>query len=437
MIWTSLDTWIVVTGALSAVSAALLGCFLVLRRMSMMGDAISHAVLPGLAAAFLLTGSRGSVPMLIGAVVVGVLTALLTQWVHRAGRVEESAAMGVVFTVLFALGLVLIVRGAHAVDLDPDCVLYGVIETTPLRTVNMLGFEVPRAAVISAASLLLVLTVLGALYKEFKITTFDPALATALGIRADWMHYLLMALVAITTVTAFENVGSILVIAMLIVPAAAAQLLTERLGAMLTVSALIAVISVIAGHWSAVVVPGWFGFEGISTSTPGMIAVAAGAFLLAAILLAPRHGVVGKLWRQAELSLRIRHEGLLGLLYRLEEPGRAATRGTISDLSRAMHTTPMRVRRTLRRLSRRGLVRDAGDGLMRLTDSGRRAAAQLVRSHRLWETYLMRNLDVPADHVHGTAERLEHVTDPDLRERLAVKLQNPEHDPHGSPIPPP
>src|SRR5690606_31556631 len=125
MLWTSFDTWIVVLGALSAMACAVLGNFLVLRRMSMMGDAISHAVLPGLAGAYLISASRASVPMFIGAVVVGILTAWLTQLLNRTGKVDEGASMGVVFTALFAIGLIMIRRAADAVDLDPNCVLYG------------------------------------------------------------------------------------------------------------------------------------------------------------------------------------------------------------------------------------------------------------------------------------------------------------------------
>jgi manganese/zinc/iron transport system permease protein len=135
MEWFSLDTWIVVVGVLAAVSCALLGNFLVLRQMSMMGDAISHAVLPGLAIAFLITQARTSWLMFLGAAVIGVLTAVFTQWISRFGKVDRGASMGIVFTTLFALGLLLIVQAADSVDLDPSCVLYGAIELTPLDVV--------------------------------------------------------------------------------------------------------------------------------------------------------------------------------------------------------------------------------------------------------------------------------------------------------------
>jgi len=306
--WSMLDTWIVVTGILCAVSCALLGNFLVLRRMSMMGDAISHAVLPGLAVAFLITGSRSSWPMFVGAAVVGVLTAFFTEWVRGAGKVDEGASMGVVFTALFAVGLVLIVQAADKVDLDPGCVLYGAIELTPLDTVTLAGQDVPRAAVMLACVLALNTVLVLLFYKELKLSSFDPALATALGINARLMHYLLMTLVAITTVASFESVGSILVVAMLVVPAAAAHLLTARLPAMIGLSLLIAASSALFGHLGAIAVPALFGYS--STSTAGMMAVASGAVLCGAVLFGPRDGVVTRLFRRGRLVTPPRESGL-------------------------------------------------------------------------------------------------------------------------------
>lgn len=297
MMWLPFDTWIVVVGALCAVACALPGCFLVLRKMSMMGDAISHAVLPGLAIGFLLTGSRASLTMFAGAAIVGVLTAVFTQWVSQFGRVDRGAAMGIVFTTLFALGLLLIVRAADHVDLDPGCVLYGAIELTPLDvvatfTVGDVLVEVPRAAVVLTVVLLGNVLLIGLLYKEFNLSSFDPELATTLGINATAMHYLLMAMVAVTTVASFEAVGSIIVIAMLIVPAATAYLLTDRLGAMLALSAVLAVAAAGLGHLGALVVPGWFGFE--STTTSGMMACAAGFLFVLVWVFSPTHGVLSR-----------------------------------------------------------------------------------------------------------------------------------------------
>ncbi len=312
-----LDGWIIVSGMLCAIAASLLGNFLVLRRMSLLGDAISHAVLPGLAAAFFLSGTRDSWPMFLGAVAAGVLTTLLIETVRGFGKVDEGAAMGVVFTSLFALGLILIVQAADRVDLDPGCVLYGAIELTPQDTVIVGEIEIPRVALILGAVLLLNLTFVTLCFKELKLASFDPGLATASGFNAGLLHYALTTLVAITAVASFESVGNILVVAMFVAPPAAAYLLTDRLGVMIAISAGIAGLSAITGHLSALIVPGWFGYR--STSTAGMMAVAAGGWFLLAALFAPKHGVVARFTRQKVLSWRILAEDIIALLYRLEE----------------------------------------------------------------------------------------------------------------------
>ncbi|MEM8735563.1 MAG: metal ABC transporter permease, partial [Planctomycetota bacterium] len=314
-----LDGWIIAAGVLCAVSASLLGNFLVLRQMSMLGDAITHAILPGLAVAFLISESRSSVPMFLGAVIVGVLTALFTEWIRRFGRVDEGASMGVVFTSLFALGLVLIVQAADYVDLDASCVLYGSIEYTPLDTTELFGVRIPRAVlVLSITAIINALFVIG-LFKELKLTSFDPALATTTGFSSSAMHYALMVLVAITSVAAFESVGNILVVAMFIVPPAAAYLLTDRLERMIVLSVVLAVLAAIVGHIAAIEVPRWFGFR--STTTAGMMATVAGLILLLAVSFSPKHGLVSRYVRRLLLARRILSDDIVALLYRCEENG--------------------------------------------------------------------------------------------------------------------
>ena len=188
MDWYIIDTWIVVVGILAAVACALPGNFLMLRKMSMMGDAISHAVLPGLAVAFFVTGTRASFTMFIGAAVLGVLTAVFTEWISRFGKVDQGASMGIVFTTLFALGLVLIVQAADHVDLDARCVLYGAIELVPLDVVwrtQFLGvaIELPRAVVALAPVCLVNVLFVVLFFKELRISSFDPELASTMGIK--------------------------------------------------------------------------------------------------------------------------------------------------------------------------------------------------------------------------------------------------------------
>ena len=266
---------------------------------------------------FLITGSRDSLPMFIGAAVVGVLTAVFTQSIHQLGRVEESASMGVVFTTLFAIGLILLVRAADSVDLDPGCVLYGAIELVPLDVQSVFGAEIPRAVVTLSIVFLINVIFVILFFKELKISSFDPELATSIGIHSQLMHYLLMILVATTTVASFESVGSILVIAMIVVPAATAHLLTDRLGPMIFVSVIISIQCAVFGHVAAITVPGIWGFS--DTSTAGMMAVVSGLIFFVTMLFAPKHGVISKVITQVLLSARIARDDILGLLYRIEE----------------------------------------------------------------------------------------------------------------------
>jgi len=432
MEWTFLDTWIVVVGMLSAMSCALLGNYLVLRRMSMMGDAISHAVLPGLAIAFLISGSRESLPMLVGAILIGVLTTLFIQGIDKLSNLDRGASMGVVFTTLFALGLILIRQAADHVDLDPSCVLYGAIELTPLDTYAWGSWEIPRAAVTNAFMLLFNLAFVMVFFKELKITSFDPALADSMGINANLMHYLLMTLVAATTIAAFESVGSILVIAMLIVPGAAAHLLTDRLGVMIGTSLLIAALAAALGHISAITVPTWFGFR--DTSTAGMMAMMAGVIFGGVMLTAPRHGLASRWINQFLLGQKIIRDDILGLLYRYQEMAPAGADPMAADEIREALKEDFSVGLAIKILLRQGLIQSLDKGYA-LTAAGLKTAGNLIRSHRLWETYLCEQKGYCAADVHFQAHQLEHFTDTELQQELIRATGDPRQDPHARKIP--
>ena len=286
-------------GLLASIACALVGCFLVLRRMSLMGDAISHAVLPGIVLAFLLTDSLSALPVFVGAAAVGVITAALTEVIHRLGKVESGASMGVVFTVLFALGVLMLERtGGRSIHLDADCVLYGAMEHVLWLGAPQSGnfvsdllqgetwADFPRQVVTLAIVCAVNIVFIVALFKELRITSFDPGLAKAQGINPSLMHYLLMTVVAMTTVAAFEAVGSILVVAMLIVPGLCAHLLTDRLSIMLWLSALVAALASGSGYAAA---------ARLNVNSAGMIGVALGVVLALVAVFAPRHGWLARI----------------------------------------------------------------------------------------------------------------------------------------------
>lgn len=419
--------WIIAVASVCSVSCALLGCFLLLKRMSMLGDAIGHGVLPGIAVAFLLTGQLSSFSILIGAMLFGVLTAVLSETLSASGAVAEDSSLGVVYTSLFSLGIVLISSPLlrHA-DLDINCVFMGSLVLAPNYSVDYFGVEVPRAFPIMLAALVLALGFLAVFWKELKIVAFDPALAQSMGFSPRVVNYLLIALIAGTTVSAFEAVGLILVLAVLIVPAATAHLLTDRLAPMLGIAALSAFTAVLLGYWLHNAGP-------YSLDPSGMIAVALGLQFGLVVLLAPRHGVIAKAWRNLVLSVRIAEEDILGTLYRAEETGAA----TYSLALKEHGLSTWVVWYAHRKLVRNGLLATSAGGMPVLTDAGRRLAQFVVRSHRLWETYAGAVLDIPPDHVHSAAALVEHYIGPQLQDELATTLQQPPTDPHGKSIPPP
>src|SRR5919107_1892374 len=259
-----------------AVACALLGVFLVLRRMAMMSDAISHTVLLGIVIAFFITRSITSPLLLIGAALMGVLTVSLVELINRTRLVREDAAIGLVFPAIFSIAVIMISRFAGDVHLDTDAVLLGELAFAPFNRLNVLGLNIPEALVTTSGILLINIIFIVLFYKELKLATFDAALAAALGFLPAVIHYALMALVSLTAVGAFDAVGSVLVVAFMIAPPAAAYLLTDRLSRMLIYSALIGVFSAISGYWLA---------HPLDASIAGSMATMTGISFLLAYLL--------------------------------------------------------------------------------------------------------------------------------------------------------
>ncbi|MDB4173289.1 metal ABC transporter permease [Bacteroidia bacterium] len=246
------DFYIILTASLVAINCALMGSFLVMRKMVMIGDAISHAVLPGIFIAYYISGSTASLPILIGAAFSGILATLLIEWFTKKARLQSDAAIGVSYTLLFAIGIVLISKFGANADLDQQCVLYGEIEYVILWLKPVFGaFMLPQQTIILLAVciLLVVAVIIG--YKGLFITTFDPNFALSTGIAVGFWHYFLMSGVSLTTVVSFESVGAILVIAFLSGPPAIAYLLTEDLKKMLLLACIVGIFCSATGYYAA------------------------------------------------------------------------------------------------------------------------------------------------------------------------------------------
>jgi len=287
------DFWILLTGSLVAACCGIVGVFLVLRKMAMIGDAISHSVMPGIVIAFLISGSRDSLLMMFAALFFGILTTFLIGMFQRSG-IQSDASIGVVFTALFAIGVILVSLFARQVHLDQDAILYGEIAFVHWNIWELGGVSMgPKAVWLLGFTLAVIIAVIAAFYKQFKLCSFDPALAAAIGIPVALFHYLLMGLVSMATVSSFESVGAILVVGLLIIPASTAYLLTDRLSAMLFISVAVGVASTFLGYGVSVL---------LDASIAGCMVCAAGLLFVLAFLFSPSHGLVVRKLRQRSLA---------------------------------------------------------------------------------------------------------------------------------------
>lgn len=411
-----MHAWAMATAAVVSAACALVGTLLVVRRMSLLGDAIGHAMLPGIALAVLAGGRPGGVAVFAAAVATALFTVWLTRWLRVVAGLAEDAGAGVVFTALFALGVVVISAAASRVDLDPSCVLYGILELVPFDTVRIVGVDVPRGF-LSAAVVLALLTALAlATWKLQVFTAFDPDAAQAAGLPVAAVTGGLLAATALATVAGFEVAGAVLVVAMLVVPASAAELLVHRLHHMAVLAVLLAVAGACLGYVAA-----WR----LNTSASGMIAVVLGIEYLVAAVLAPGDGLVSRALSRFAYAWRVACEDRLAAVWRAEEQTGAAARAARTPLE---HLAAAWLRAT-------GRIGGSG-AAARLSPRGRQDAEMVVRSHRLWEAWLGKHAELPLDHLHPPAEWVEHHIGAAMRQRIEAQVGRADGDPHGREIPP-
>ena len=281
-------------GFLVAGTCGLVGCFVILRRMALVGDAISHSILPGITLAFLLTNSRDTLPMMLGAVAAGVVTVALIEAIRYTSRIKPDAAIGIVFSSLFAVGVILISVFADEVDLDAECVLYGELGFIPLQDIAYFGEIVigPEPVVRMAIIALIAIVLLFAFFKEMIVTSFDSGLAASLGINPTRYQYGLTLFLSIVIVSSFESVGVVLVIAMIIFPGATALMLTDRLPIALALS------TVISGAYSLL---GFHLATWLNASIAGGMTVIAGIVFGIVWAFAPQRGLIATFVRNRQI----------------------------------------------------------------------------------------------------------------------------------------
>ena len=283
--------------AVVAVACAIPGVFLVLRKMALISDAISHAILPGIVIGFFITQDLNSPLLILLAALTGVITVVMVEFIQKTGLVKEDTAIGLVFPVLFSIGVILIAKNANDVHLDVDAVLLGELAFAPFDRLLVSGADWgPKSLWVMGSILLITIALLLLFFKELKVSTFDAGLSSALGISPVVMHYGLMSVSSITVVGAFDAVGAILVVALMIAPAATAYLLTEDLKKMMGLSIGFGVVSALSGYWVAHV---------LDASISGAIATTLGVIFLVVYLFAPKKGLIAVLYRQKQQRIEV------------------------------------------------------------------------------------------------------------------------------------
>ena len=399
-------------GGLVAVVCGVVGCLVVLRRMAFLGDALSHAMIAGVAGGYLfmklLFGIEAHAPaMLIGSLLSAILTVALIGFVAQVSRVKEDTSIGIMYTGVFALGVVVVSIFRGHIHIDLMHFIMG--DVLAVADADLW---------VSAATAALVLSIVILFYRHFQITSFDPVMAASIGIPVVFMDYLLTSCVSLVVVSAVSMVGVILVVGLLITPAATAYLLSDRLDRMMLLSALFGFTSVVGGLYLCV----W-----LDSAGGGAVMLFCTLQFLVVLIIAPKYGMLARWLRLRRAVPQQLAEDILSSVLKSGE-GPVAV-----ESMRPYFESGKELRKGVRFLMDQNLLETTPEGV-RLTTAGHAEALRLRRAHRLWEAYL-EHLGTPSEEIHERAHVLEHMTGPDVMRYLDEKLDYPAVDPHGNAIP--
>lgn len=418
---------------LLGINCGLLGSFLVVRRMALVGDTLSHAVLPGIVGGYIWNYSKDPMSMLVGAIIAGVVGSMLIHAITSTSKLKADAAQGIILTVFFALGVCLISMLPQGNKSGVDKFLFGQLAAVSSQDIALLW-----------KSTGLTLLVVFVFYRGLLVLSFDPVFGKLSGLPIRLLHYILMLLTTLGIVVAMEAVGVVLVSALLVIPAASASLLTDKLPRILGWSACFGVGSALAGSF--------FSFIGEKLAAGPMVVICSAAIFAMCFLFSPRQGLFTKWIGHRRWSRRVHEENELKAIYRGLENRNAAVSAPFTaeeiaisrgmKLSRLLADWAPLIGGHLIRNKSLDVLNPAGksastDGaaLFQLTEAGQLAAQRVVRHHRLWELYLARQASYAADHVHEDAEQMEHLMSDEQAARLFDLLGQPKEDPHGKVIP--
>ena len=400
-------------------SSAMVGTFTFLDKKSLLGDAIAHAVLPGICLGFLVSGTKNPIFLITGAFATGWLSLWCIEQITSRTRIKEDTAIGLVLSVFFGIGILMLTaiqKTGNAAQSGLDQFIFG-------KAAALVGQDLFVFSIVAATLLIAVIL----LFKEFALMSFDKDYAKAIGLPVKKLKVVLTGLIVLAVVAGIQAVGVILMAAMLITPAAAARFWTDSIKKMIVLASVFGAFSGLAGAYISWVAP--------AMPTGPWIVVVVSTIALISFFIAPSRGIVARLLKQRRNRITINEENVLKALYQLGEPSKVFERTwTAEEIMERRSMEKNTLHRMLKRLVDQGFVERDRDN-WRLTTEGIKKSQRTVRIHRLWELYLTTKMNIAPDHVHDDAETMEHLITPELEQELERQLNYPSKDPHAAEIP--
>ena len=411
--------YVTVGAILLTASSAVVGTFTFLKKKALVGDAVAHAVLPGVCLAFLLSGNKNPFLLIIGAFFTGWLSLVIIDNITGKSKIKEDSAIALVLSVFYGVGIVILTYIQHtgnAAQSGLSSFLFG--NAAALVGDDLLVFSIIAGVLIITVSLF---------FKELKLIAFDANYAQALGVPVKKIDLLLTSLTVLAVVTGIQAVGVVLMAAMLITPAAAARFWTNNVFKMTLIAAAMGAFSGLAGAFVSYTAP--------SMPTGPWIVMIISAVALISFFIAPRKGIISRSVQQRRLQQLIMDENLLKELYHLgEKDNDLYKQRTVLEIIEERYFPEKALKSALSRLRRQGFL-ERKDMQWGYTEAGRLKGQRVVKLHRLWELYLSKYMKIAPDHVHEDAETIEHIITPELERQLEHLLEYPETDPHEEKIP--
>jgi manganese/zinc/iron transport system permease protein len=411
--------YVALGSVLLTASSAIVGTFTFLNKKSLAGDAIAHAVLPGICLGFIMAGTKNPLALITGAFITGWLSLIVVEYLTTKTRIKEDTAIGLVLSIFFGIGifmLTIIQKSGNAAQSGLDHFLFG-------KAASLVGSDLYT---FSFVAIVLVITVF-LLFKEFSLLSFDKDYAKAIGLPVKRIQLVLTSLIVLAVVIGIQAVGVVLMAAILITPAAAARYWTDKITTMILLASVFGGLSGLAGAYISYTAP--------SMPTGPLIVIVISTIAFISFFFAPKRGVIYRLVRQNTIRKTINDENVLKVFYQIgEENKNFLSQRSLEEIIMKRSYEPTMLTKVMKRLVKQGYLKNSENNWL-LTEEGKTKAQRIVKIHRLWELYLTTHLKIAPDHVHDDAETIEHLLTPELEARLEEEMNFAKVDPHKSEIP--